>query len=70
VAALKRNKIPVTYLLYPDEGHFFSRPENLLSFTAYTEQFFGDCMGGRVEPIDQKTISASSVKVMENAYRG
>ncbi|CAM6006355.1 unnamed protein product [Sphagnum balticum] len=70
VAALKRNNIPVTYLLYPDEGHFFSRPENLLSFTAYAEQFFGDCMGGRVEPIDQKTITASSVKVIENAYRG
>jgi hypothetical protein len=67
---LKRNNIPVTYLLYPDEGHFFARPENLLSFTAYAEQFFGDCMGGRVELIDQSTITASSVKVVENAYRG
>ena len=33
------NKIPVTYVLYPDEGHGFARPENRLSFYAVTEAF-------------------------------
>ena len=70
MSALKRKGIPVTYLLYPDEGHFFSRPENLLSFTAYMEQFFGDCMGGRVEPISPVLINSSSVQVIEDGFRG
>ena len=32
VEALKENGIPVTYLLYPDEGHGFARPENKSPF--------------------------------------
>ena len=43
--------IPVTYVLYPDEGHGFSRPENDISFFAIAEAFFSKCLGGRYEPI-------------------
>jgi dipeptidyl aminopeptidase/acylaminoacyl peptidase len=43
--------LPVTYLLYPDEGHGFDRPENWISFFAVTEAFLAECLGGRQEPI-------------------
>ncbi len=31
--------IPVTYVLFPDEGHGFARPENNIAFNAVTENF-------------------------------
>ncbi len=49
VDAMKRSNIPVTYILYPDEGHGFARPENKLSFFAMTEYFLAGCLGGKVE---------------------
>jgi dipeptidyl aminopeptidase/acylaminoacyl peptidase len=51
VAAMQAKGIPVTYVLYPDEGHGFARPENNLSFTAIAEAFLARCLGGRVEPV-------------------
>ncbi len=51
VETMKRKNIPVTYVLYPDEGHGFDRPENRLSFFAVAEQFLAQNIGGRVEPI-------------------
>jgi dipeptidyl aminopeptidase/acylaminoacyl peptidase len=50
VSAMQERSIPVTYVLYPDEGHGFVRPENRLSFYAAAEEFLGACLGGRVEP--------------------
>jgi dipeptidyl aminopeptidase/acylaminoacyl peptidase len=38
--------IPVTYVLYPDEGHGFARPENNLSFYAIAEAFLAKHLGG------------------------
>jgi len=49
VAALVDKKIPVTYVLYADEGHGFARPENRISFYAITENFLSKCLGGRAE---------------------
>lgn len=52
VQAMQAKKIPVTYLLYPDEGHGFGRPENNLSFNAVAEAFLARCLqGSRYEPI-------------------
>ena len=51
VDAMKEKKIPVTYVLFPDEGHGFARPENNLAFTAVTEAFLSRFLGGRYEPI-------------------
>ena len=51
VDAMTRNGLPVTYVLYPDEGHGFVRPKNNLSFNAIVEAFLGKCLGGRVEPV-------------------
>ena len=51
VQAMTAKKIPVTYVLYPDEGHGFARPANRISFNAVTEQFLAKHLGGRAEPI-------------------
>lgn len=53
VAALEAKKIPVTYVLYPDEGHGFLRPENRLSFYAVVEAFLAQVLGGRVQEVGQ-----------------
>ena len=37
VAAMNENTIPVTYVVFPDEGHGFARPENSMAFNAVTE---------------------------------
>jgi dipeptidyl aminopeptidase/acylaminoacyl peptidase len=51
VEAMKAKNIPVAYVLYPDEGHGFARPENRLSFNAVTDIFLATYLGGRSEPI-------------------
>ncbi len=51
VAAMQKKGIPVTYVLYPDEGHGFVRPENRLSFNAVMEAFLSRHLGGRFEPV-------------------
>ena len=50
VQAMQDKGIPVTYVLYPDEGHGFARPENNRSFFAVAEAFLAQCLGGRHEP--------------------
>ncbi|MCY1053679.1 S9 family peptidase [Nannocystis sp. SCPEA4] len=66
VTAMQAKKIPVTYVLFPDEGHGFARPENNKAFTAVAEGFLGACLGGRVEPIG-KDFTGSSITVPAGA---
>ena len=66
VAAMTERGIPVTYLLYPDEGHGFARPENNLSFMAVAEAFLARCLGGRHEPIGDD-FEGSSIQVKAGA---
>lgn len=51
VAAMVERNIPVTYMLYQEEGHGFARPENRFSFNAVMEAFLAEHLGGRYEPI-------------------
>ncbi len=48
---MQEKHIPVTYVLFPDEGHGFHRPENNIAFTAVTEAFLARNLGGRYEAI-------------------
>ncbi len=66
VKAMKDKNIPVTYVLYPDEGHGFARPMNRTSFYAIAEGFLSQCLGGRYEPVG-KDFEGSSLKVLEGA---
>jgi dipeptidyl aminopeptidase/acylaminoacyl peptidase len=73
VAAIEKNGGGVTYVLYPDEGHGFARPENRIDFNARTEAFLGACLGGRVEPLpagDKVPGSTAVVKVVEPKAKG
>ncbi len=49
VAALKAAGIDHEYLLFPDEGHGFAKPENRLRFYAAAESFLARHLGGRAE---------------------
>lgn len=66
VQALQAKGIPVTYVLYPDEGHGFARPENNLSFFAIAEAFLAEHIGGRLEPIGAG-FGRSSLQVLTGA---
>ena len=66
VQAMQAKKIPISYVLFPNEGHGFQRPENRIAFNAVTESFLGQCLGGRVEPIGD-TVKQSSAKVVTGA---
>lgn len=66
VKAMQDKGIPVTYVLYPDEGHGFARPENNTSFYALMDIFLGNCLGGRTEPIGED-LKGSSLQVLEGA---
>ncbi len=62
VAAMQEKKIPVTYVLFPDEGHGFARPENNKAFNAVAEAFLAQHLGGRYEPVGND-FAGSSVTV-------
>ena len=65
VLAMQEKDIPVTYVLYPDEGHGFARPENRMSFFAVAESFLAEHLGGRAQPITEKDFEGSTIKVPE-----
>lgn len=59
VGAMQAKGLPVTYVLYADEGHGFARPENRLSFYAIVEAFLSEHLGGRYQPIGQDFVGAN-----------
>jgi hypothetical protein len=63
VAALEKHGLGVTYVVYPDEGHGFARPENAMDFNARAEAFLGQYLGGRVEPLQGDRVPGSTAVV-------
>ena len=71
VDAMQEKGIPVTYALFPDEGHGFARPENRLAFFGVAEGFLATCLGGRAEPLgDDLQGSSLTVPVGETYVEG
>ncbi|HEX4613040.1 MAG TPA: S9 family peptidase [Urbifossiella sp.] len=62
VEAMRKNGKPVEYVLYPDEGHGFARPENRLHFNAITENFLARHLGGRAEPVGEIKGHSGEIK--------
>ena len=63
VAAMTEKHIPVIYVIYPDEGHGFARPENDIAFKAIMEAFLARHLGGREEPVgDDFTGSSHEIR--------
>lgn len=50
VEALRKQGVPCEYLVFPDEGHGFVKPENRLKFFKAAEAFLAAHLGGRYEP--------------------
>ncbi|MES2699021.1 MAG: S9 family peptidase [Pseudomonadota bacterium] len=63
VAAMQGHGIPVTYVLFPDEGHGFHRPENNIAFNAVVEGFLATCLGGRAEGMGE-ALAASTAQIL------
>lgn len=62
--AMKAKGIPVTYVLFPDEGHGFAKPTNNIAFNAITENFLATCLNGRSEPIGE-TVKDSTAEIIQ-----
>lgn len=63
VDAIRHNGGHVVYVVYPDEGHGFARPENQLDSQARTEAFLARYLGGRAEPMPTDRIPGSTAQV-------
>jgi dipeptidyl aminopeptidase/acylaminoacyl peptidase len=50
VGAMRERGLPVTYVVFEDEGHGWARPENAKRFNAAVEAFLRDNLHGRAEP--------------------
>ena len=66
VAAMEKANIPVTYVLFPDEGHGFRKPTNNIAFNAVAENFLAPCLGGRAEPIGD-ALTKSTAQIVTGA---
>jgi dipeptidyl aminopeptidase/acylaminoacyl peptidase len=65
VAAMKQHHLPVTYALFPDEGHGFARPENNIAFFGVAEAFLSAHIGGQYLPMTADELSASTMQIKE-----
>ncbi|KAL7075175.1 hypothetical protein ACQ4LE_005619 [Meloidogyne hapla] len=61
VAALMRNHIPVTYIVFPDEGHGPRKPHNTLAMAGFIEEFLNKCLHGDVEPFHLGQYNSTAV---------
>lgn len=66
VGAMKEAGIPVTYVLYPDEGHGFAKPANSIAFYAIAENFLAETLGGRAEPLGE-VLEPATAEIVEGA---
>ena len=61
VEAMQEKQIPVSYMLFTEEGHGFAKPENRLAFFAVAEAFLAKHLGGRYEHIGDAFEGAAFV---------
>ena len=52
VEAMKEKGLEYEYMVFPDEGHGFAKPENRLKFYAAAEKFLSIHLGGRYQEAD------------------
>ena len=65
VAAMKAHHLPVSYVVFPDEGHGFARPENNQAFFGAAEAFLSLHLGGSYLPLSKAELEASSMQVKD-----
>ncbi len=62
VKAMRDKNLPVTYVVYTDEGHGFARPNNRLDFYGRVDEFLAKHLGGRCEPWQKVEGSSAEVR--------
>ena len=65
VAAMKAHHLPVTYIVFPDEGHGFARPVNNVAFFGAAEAFLSAHLGGSYLPLTKGEIEASTMQIKD-----
>ena len=71
VEAMQKDSIPVTYVVFPDEGHGFAKPTNNIAFNAIAENFLATCIGGRAEKAgDVLGASTAEIRTGEEFVKG
>lgn len=64
VESLQDRNIPVTYLLYPDEGHSFTKEKNRVALFAVIEQFLAQHSNiSNIEPLDLELVKRSTMQI-------
>lgn len=63
VEALNAKHVPVSYVVFPDEGHDLLRPENRVAFNAVTEAFLSVQLGGYYEPVTERELAGTSLSI-------
>ena len=63
--SMKEKGIPVEYVLYPDEGHGFARPDNRIDFNGRAELFLAKHLGGRAEDFKKPEGSTAQFPLIE-----
>ena len=69
VDLLIKKNIPVTYLLFPNEGHGFARPENRSAFYAKAEEFLANCFKVQYEQPTVKELEESSMILVHDTTK-
>jgi dipeptidyl aminopeptidase/acylaminoacyl peptidase len=62
VKALRDRKRPVEFVVYPDEGHGWTRPENNLDFFGRVEAFLAKHLDGRAQPWEKVPGSSAELR--------
>lgn len=63
IEAMRANRIPYTYVVFPDEGHGFHRPANSIRFNTIIETFLATYLGGRFEPSHPAEVEGNTAVV-------
>ena len=56
------------YVLYPDEGHGFARPDNRIDFNGRTELFLERHLGGRSEAFEVPEGATATFPLLTKPY--
>jgi dipeptidyl aminopeptidase/acylaminoacyl peptidase len=65
VAEMKKHNLPVSYVLFPDEGHGFARAVNNMAFFGVAEAFLSAHLGGYYLPLTKAELEASSMQIKD-----
>ncbi|KAI6214455.1 Peptidase-S9 domain-containing protein [Aphelenchoides besseyi] len=61
VDELKKNHIPVNFVVYPDEGHGPRKPQNVLAMAGIIENFLQQCLHGEAQPFQLGQYNSSAI---------